>query len=506
MALVQRRAGLSFVSSLWILLGMFACGDDADGTSTNNPGGGDAGAGGDGSASDASSTTNTDASNTGDAGGLIDLDGEVRAFPGAEGFGAMVTGGRGGKVIKVTTLSASGPGSLQAALDESGPRTIVFAVSGVIAGTGTNNIKITIPHGDVTIAGQTAPGAGITIRGQLFADYDARPSNIIVRHLRVRPVYDGSSATQFDALQFSTADHFILDHVSVSGGADETVDLYEARDATVQWSTIESSAEVIQSGDTTPHNYGLINGPDGARLSVHHTLFAHHRVRSPAIANGPAEIIHNVVYNGLRGFVHNNPATGAFNFIGNTFVDGPVQKLAAFYFDPENGVDGTLGYFLSQNEARGAEASCTPGPVDDPWTTCDIDQDVPSTTKRATRFAFTGDAFREVRAGATTARYDAVTAHAGAFPRDFIAKRSVAELAAGTGAHGIRYTNASDFLEGLTVGTAPVDADNDGIADAWETNHGLSASNAADGATIMPGGYSALETYLAELAAGLLPP
>ena len=482
-----------------------ACSDDdpnPDGVASHTDGGPEGGpngpAAGDGGGNDGAALP--------DASLPVNPDGEVRAFPGAEGFGAMVTGGRGGKVIKVTTLAPSGPGSLQAALDEPGPRIIVFTVSGVIAAPGTNNLKITIPHGDVTIAGQTAPGAGITIRGQLFTDYDAAPSNIIVRHIRVRAVYDGSSATQYDALQFSTAHHFILDHVSVSGGADETVDLYEAHDATVQWSTIESSAAVVQQGDTTTHNYGLINGPDGNRLSVHHTLFAHHRVRSPAIANGPAEIIHNVVYNGLRGFVHNNPATGGFNFIGNTFVDGPSAALAAFYFDPENAIDGSLRYFLSGNEARGAQGACSPGAVDDPWTTCDIGQEAPAATRTTTKHAFTGDAYREVRTGPTTAGYDAVVARSGAFPRDFIAKRSVSELASGTGAYDSRYSNDSNFLEGLSAGVAPTDADGDGIADDWESANGLSPSNPADAATIMPGGYSALETYLAHLAEALLPP
>src|SRR5215213_3736680 len=86
------------------------------------------------------------------------------AFPGAEGPGAAATGGRGGKVIKVTTLAPTGAGSLQAALDATGPRIIVFAVSGVIKGNRT------LGHGDVRVAGQTAPGGGVTIEGQLIND------------------------------------------------------------------------------------------------------------------------------------------------------------------------------------------------------------------------------------------------------------------------------------------------------------------------------------------------
>jgi len=149
------------------------------------------------------------------------------AFRGAEGFGAITTGGRGGKLIKVNTLAASGPGSLQAALDTPGPRTVVFTVSGVIPGGRT------IPYGDLTLAGQTVPGAGITLAGRLYAAYDADVGNIIVRHLRIRPTPGGSDGSQFDAARFSLGSRVVLDHVSVSWGIDECVDLYEARDITV---------------------------------------------------------------------------------------------------------------------------------------------------------------------------------------------------------------------------------------------------------------------------------
>jgi pectate lyase len=203
------------------------------------------------------------------------------AFPGAEGFGAIATGGRGGSVIKVTTLNATGPGSLQEAIDAPGPRIIVFDVSGVIDG------DITITHGDVTIAGQTAPGGGVTIKGRLLGEYDASVQNMILRFLRVRPVYDGSAGDQFDAAQLSLNSRVILDHMSIAWGVDETVDLYEADDVTVQWSTIEESA--TQGHPEGEHNYGLINGPDGHRIAVHHNLFVHHKNRNPAIANGPAE-------------------------------------------------------------------------------------------------------------------------------------------------------------------------------------------------------------------------
>ena len=138
------------------------------------------------------------------------------AFPGVEGFGAHVSGGRGGQVIKVTTLAATGPGSLDEALRTPGPRIVVFAVSGVING----DFDITEP--DITIAGQTAPGAGISIVGRLWApfaeiDGSSRVQNIIIRHLRVRHICRPSIPdNQCDTMRLSSQSRFVLDHVSLS--------------------------------------------------------------------------------------------------------------------------------------------------------------------------------------------------------------------------------------------------------------------------------------------------
>src|SRR5262245_61192551 len=103
----------------------------------------------------------------------------IKAFPGAEGWGAASVGGRGGKVIKVTTLNASGKGSLAEACATEGPRIVVFEVSGVIRG----NIRIPNPY--ITIAGQTAPGAGITVEG-VISSYNHGVHDVVIRHLRVR--------------------------------------------------------------------------------------------------------------------------------------------------------------------------------------------------------------------------------------------------------------------------------------------------------------------------------
>ena len=213
---------------------------------------------------------------------------------------------------------------------------------------------VMIGHGDVTIAGQTAPGAGITIHGHLYTEYRASTpaENIIVRHIRVRPPPADSTwpPNQHDAIQLSRNRTVIFDHISASHGVDEVIDMWDAvQTVTVQWSAITYS--VIGGGHSEgDHNKGLINGPGGGAFTVHHNLFAHHRNRTPALADGPAEVINNVTYNGREGFVHHNPANGDFNIIGNIYIEGPSASLSPLWFDPENDNPPTR-YFVSDNYA-----------------------------------------------------------------------------------------------------------------------------------------------------------
>ncbi len=427
-----------------------------------------------------------------DGGGNVDS--RVRAFPGAQGFGALATGGRGGRVLRVTTLQATGPGSLQEALGRDEPRIIVFAVSGVIEG------DIEVPFGNVTIAGQTAPGGGITIAGRLTGAYEFGVDNMIIRHLRVRPVYDGSAGEQFDSIQFSRNARLIFDHVSASFGVDETIDLYEAKDVTVQWCTIESSA--ADGHPEGQHNYGLINGPEGKRISVHHSLFAHHKNRSPAIANGPAEVRNNVMYNVRHGFIHHNPASGQFNIVGNYFKKGNSSELIPFYFDDEDDFSADdLAYFLKDNYIDDPGGSCE-GVVNNPWTECSYELYAPENRRVDSEFSLVGPHHQSVSTESSTVAYDLVLAGAGAFPRDLVTRQSVDETRNRTGAWGSY--DLSNPMDGLTAVAAPEDVDNDGIADAWELGHGLDPSDASDNQNEMPSGYPAIEEYINELADNLV--
>ena len=423
------------------------------------------------------------------------------AFPGATGFGAKATGGRGGRVIKVTNLNASGAGSLQDALDQNEPRIIVFDVSGVIE----SKEPIKVKYGNVTIAGQTAPGAGITLKSRLYGAYDESVNNIIIRHLRVRPhdfsEISGVAADQYDAVQFSKNSQLIFDHVSVGFGVDETFDVYSAKDVTIQWSIIQEGATTGE--ESGAHNFGLISGPEGKRISVNNNLFVNNANRNPAITNGPAEVLNNVIYNARHGFIHHNPASGNFNIAGNYFKQGPNDSLHPFYFD-DTYIDAK--YFLADNYVNDPSDPEYPidQSVDNPW---DIPEyftlDKAETTRAETKFDFTNySSYVASQATSSTKAYDNVLALAGDFPRDLVDVRDVDETQNGGGEWGARIP--SDLMQGLHTSASPVDSDNDGMPDEWETANQLNPA-VADNNTVMASGYTAIEEYINELADQLLP-
>jgi pectate lyase len=420
----------------------------------------------------------------------------------------MTTGGRGGRVIKVTNLNASGAGSLRDALNQSGRRIIVFDVSGTIrvAGQGGKYGGILyVSNGNVTIAGQTAPGAGITIEGRL---YIADVENVVIRHLRIRPEYDGSNVNQFDALQIYESSRVMIDHVSASFGVDETVDAYTAQDVTVQWSTIESAHNTGSN-----HNFGLLSGQPGHRISVLNNLFAHNFRRNPAISNGPADVINNVIYNVRHGFHHDDPAAnnsnaGQFNIAGNYFKAGPsTGTLIPIWFWKEDG-DIPSAYFAQGNwtDTSAGNSQCPSGAMTNPRCNNSENNQYRNFTLATTPFNFSSHpGWRAPVIKTAQASYTEVTAKVGAFPRDVVTRRTITEMLAGTGAWGSR-RDGLDLMNGLTPTAAPEDTDGDGMPDIWEaerSGQGLSP-HIADHNTLMPSGYTAIEEYINEQADALL--
>ena len=237
----------------------------------------------------------------------------VPAFPGAEGFGANAVGGRGGRVIEVTNLNDSGSGSLRAALETSGPRIVVFRVAGNIVLTSA--IDIRDPY--VTIAGQTAPGDGITLRNvpsNLKSPLIVRTHDVVVRYIRSRPGKPGPGTGGSDNLgaikifndQPNQSYNVIVDHCSLSWGTDEMLStFYKTYDVSLQWNIVSEGLD-CETDSFKCRSYGILVGESGGHsVSVHHNLVAHVVQRAPRMRiDGVVDVVNNVVYNWNQGAAH----------------------------------------------------------------------------------------------------------------------------------------------------------------------------------------------------------
>jgi pectate lyase len=442
------------------------------------------------------------------------LNAQLKAFPEAEGFAAYVTGGRGGDVHIVTNLNDSGAGSLQWAVSQPGPRIVVFEVSGIITG------DLHIPHGDLTIAGQTAPGAGITLVGHMYTTYNSDTGNIIIRHMRIRPPDPDSNwpSNQHDAIQFSTANNIMLDHIDASHGADETIDFWGgAAHITIQYSHL--SFPIYDTVNGWTHNKGVINhrpcldggncqpgDRTGGYISIIKNVFTHSRNRTPALSVGPAEVINNITYNGREGFVHHNISDGQFNIMGNQYIAGPSISLSPFWFDPENNAPPTE-YWLQDNlvEDPGEYVGTVQNPWDDvvfsnayTFVCCGIHA---GQFNQSTVFDFSGEpGYGSVQKLDESTLETRLLPVIGAYPHDIVARQSIQELEQRNGSW--RNYRPADLMDGLTLTTPPIDSDDDGMPDDWENQHGLNPQNGNDHNTIMPSGYTAIEAYINGLASG----
>ena len=416
------------------------------------------------------------------------------AFPGAEGFGKYTVGGRGGKVIEVTSLHDAGPGSFRAAVSAKGPRTVVFRVSGTIALE--SELKIREPY--LTIAGQTAPGDGICIKNYQV-NFDT--SQVIMRYLRFRP--GDEKGKEQDAFG-GAGNQIVVDHCSASWGVDETFSINKAANLTVQWCLVSESLyhSIHKKGN---HGYGgLWGGPGG---SWHHNILAHHSSRNPRasgnVDSGLMDYRNNVIYN--WGF---NSAYGGElwprNWINNYYQSGPATD------------DKVRGRIFLQKDPRGKMFAAGNFVAGFPAISAD-------NWNGGINFAPDGEATEKtlrvdrpfVVAPVTTqsaeAAYGLVLAQAGAsLVRDAVDRRVVEEIRTGTATFGASYKGGGKGIidSQKDVGgwpelrslPAPVDTDHNGVPDVWELAHGLNPRDPADGPrATTPGGYTHLERYLNSL-------
>lgn len=296
---------------------------------------------------------------------------ETLAFPGAVGWAKETVGGRGGRIIRVTTLDAKGPGSLREAVEAKGPRTIVFEVAGIID-LGRTTLKIDEPF--LTIAGQTAPSPGITIiRGGI----DIHGHDVIVRHIRIRTGVDGQakrSGWEADALSTVAAHDVIIDHTTLSWGVDENMsasgprfkgaNLTEWRKNTsynVTFSyNLASEGLADASHPKGEHSKGGLIHDNGTNILIYRNVYAHNVERSPLLKGGvQAVLANNLIYDPGRRAVHYNLmalewagypyVTGELSAVGNVMRGGPStdDNLPFMML----GGDGDLKYYAKDNIA-----------------------------------------------------------------------------------------------------------------------------------------------------------
>lgn len=414
-------------------------------------------------------------------------------FPGAEGFGTQTVAGRGGKVIAVTSLADDGPGTLRAAVNDPSPRIIVFGVSGTIE----LKSELQVNHPFVTMAGQTAPGGGICIKG---AGLTIFTHDVLVQHIRVRPGNKGPADADInDAISIlgargepDGAYNLVLDHVSASWGEDETVSTwYGTHDITISWSIISEALNRSRHRKRT-HSAGLLIGDSSYNVSVHHTLLAHNDFRNPLISEGGThDFVNNVIYNwGVLPAELTDYGSNTFlNFVGNYFIPGPSTNKGPYeiFFaqgNPKIYVHGNLGPHR-------------PDPNMDEWALVGFGWGEKGVAPVEYRSLDRFETPFITSVGAAEAR-GMVLAQAGttAPQRDAVDRRVVNDVKNGTGS----IIDSPDEMGGypeLAGGTAPVDSDRDGMPDEWERRIGLDPDDAADGCEDLDGdGYTNIEEYL----------
>ena len=488
---------------------------------------------------------------------------DVPAFPGAEGHGRYVTGGRGGNIIHVTNLNDSGTGSLRAAVSGSSKKIIVFDVGGVIALT--KDLKI---GSNTTILGQTAPSPGITLRYYTLSTEES--NNIIIRFMRFRRGQEKNVNDGGDAATGRHSSGIIFDHCSFSWSIDEVASFYDNNNFTMQWCTIGESLNNAGHGKGA-HGYGGIWG--GKLASLHHNLICHVNNRSPRF-NGAryewkgytsnyeyskynwanevqaenVDFRNCVIYNCGNG-CYGGPGGGQINIVNNYYKTGPAantSRVTQVTVGAKDNADGhpnlwtmTSRYFIEGNQMNNtanfdgwSNISYDSGtyiidgerwsPDPDHYNGENVTYKKNSAGTDCVRIrldepAPTGDVTTHTAANA----FDKVLTYAGAsLYIDDVDARYFTEAKNGTATYSGSVTKKKGRIDlvsdvnGYTeanfgTGSRPegFDTDNDGMPDVWETANGLTPNDASDAKTYTldsKGWYTNLEVYANSLVEDIM--
>ena len=435
--------------------------------------------------------------------------GEMLAFPGAEGFGALSKGGRGGRIIEVTNLNGSGPGSFRACAGASGPRVCVFRVSGTIEML--EDLRITAPY--LTVAGQTAPGGGITIKTS--GGIKIYTHDVIMRYIRVRNVGGGQPGQ--GQLNFHIGDgasnNVILDHCSTSWSFDENIAIHKNQVGSPDMQNITVQRCIVAEG-LWPHSTGIQMGGEWDlsvspqieeynnvhHASVHHNLFAHNSHRNPRVGTPYTEVINNVTYNwyGRIGEVVHETIS---DFINNYWKPGPMSQPINWYWDNTAGHGGVYLGDISIYIAGNIIEKRFPDPNADNWPMIqihygpDAGKQVPQTFRR---FIPLPKAPMPVTIHSATEAYSSVVADAGANARldcrgnwvpnsDSVDLRILQDVINRTGWDTLPPQSVEEAGGFPTIASvAPCqDSDHDGMPDEWEIAHGLNPNGSPTDAWIL---------------------
>ncbi|MFO7658186.1 MAG: polysaccharide lyase [Bacteroidales bacterium] len=448
---------------------------------------------------------------------------KIPAFPGAEGGGMYSFGGRGGKVLVVTNLNDSGPGSFRQACEQGGARIIVFNVSGII--WLKSPVSIRAPY--VTIAGQTAPGDGICIAGEsVWID----THDVVIRHMRFR-----RGATDVgrrdDALGGNWIGNIIIDHISGSWGLDETISGYRHNYVTKDGEklklptvniTIQNSI-ISETLDTYNHAFGSTIG--GLNTLFARNLWACNISRNPSIGMyGDFNLVNNVLFNWWNRSVDGGDHESLYNIINNYLKPGPItpkdEPIAYRFLKPESKRGSEVPVF-GKGYVNGNIAEGYPEVSRDNWKggvqgigdeyikdfRVDKPMEMPHATIMPAEKAYK---FVLANAGATLPKRDAVDIRIVEQVSTGVIQYKEAGIVAGVGSEYIKRRLPEDsYKKGIIThvsqvggypeykGTPYQDTDGDGMPDSWEKKYGLDPMNASDANSDLNGdGYTNIEKYI----------